>query len=117
MDFTKNSGPYHHILFSTSWVAVVLRDAMSAGFCLVGTYFLNSEGESFLISCNRFSTNCLYSLFEFRIQLSTTVESDQKVVESIFLTSSIASFTLSVNRDARSLIIIPNSGWSVSTLE
>jgi hypothetical protein len=77
LDFIKNSGPFHHNLFSTSWVAVVPQDAMSAGFCLVGTYFHNSGGASLLISNNRFSTICLNSLLEFRIQLSTTVESDQ----------------------------------------
>ena len=41
------------------------------------TYFHNSEDASLLISSNRLSTNCLNSLLEFRIQLSTTVESDQ----------------------------------------
>ena len=39
LDLIKNSGPFNNNLFSTRWVAVVPRVAMSAWFCLVGTYF------------------------------------------------------------------------------
>ena len=99
----RNSGPFCHNLLYLSWVAVAPRDAISAGFCFVGTYFHNSRGAILFIFINRFSTNCLNSFFGFWIQHKTTVGSDQYVTESIFLTSSRAFFTLSVNWDTKRL--------------
>ena len=98
LDSDRNSGPFHHSLLVANSV-----DAMCAGFCFVGTYFHNSGGATYLISINRFSTNCLNSLFVLLIQLNTTVESDQYVTESIPFVSFNAFITLSVNRIAKRL--------------
>lgn len=95
--FIKKVGPYHHLSFTPSLDADSPVEAISEGFFSVGRYFQSFESDNRRISWTLFSTNCSYSLTTLFIQLSATVESDQKMWAWISSTSWKAFRILSTN--------------------
>ena len=93
----KKSGPSHHFLSSLSFEALHPRDAMSAGFWSVATYFHAPGVTSFLISTTRFCTNGLNSLWLLVIQHNAISESSQQTQLFIFRDRSSALRTLKIN--------------------
>ena len=75
----RNLGPFHHLLFTTSSLAVIPREGISAGLCCPGQKFHDSGVVSSRISWTLLITYCFQG-FVFLIQHNTVMESTQNTV-------------------------------------
>ena len=92
----RNSGPSSHTRRASEFEGFSPRDTMSAGFRAVSTYLHWAGCEVSWISDSRLAMYVLNRLLSFLMYWSTEVESVQRVVLSIFISSSCSRSVFSL---------------------